>query len=44
MIGIYKITNNVNGKIYIGQSVNIEKRWKDHISASKNKNYYNHKK
>lgn len=31
MIGIYKIQNNVNGKIYIGQSVNIEKRWKEHI-------------
>ena len=26
MIGIYKITNP-KGKIYIGQSVNIEKRW-----------------
>jgi group I intron endonuclease len=29
MIGIYKITNP-NGKIYIGQSVDIEKRWKLH--------------
>ena len=26
-IGIYKITNLVNGKCYIGQSVDIEKRW-----------------
>lgn len=26
-IGIYKITNSINGKIYIGQSTNIEKRW-----------------
>lgn len=25
--GIYKITNKVNGKCYIGQSVNIYKRW-----------------
>ena len=25
--GIYKITNTMNGKCYIGQSVNIEKRW-----------------
>lgn len=31
--GIYKITNNVNGKVYIGQSVNIKARWKDHIHA-----------
>lgn len=27
MIGIYKITNLINGKCYIGQSVNIAKRW-----------------
>lgn len=26
-IGIYKITNLINGKCYIGQSVNIENRW-----------------
>ncbi|MDR0677008.1 MAG: GIY-YIG nuclease family protein [Elusimicrobiota bacterium] len=32
MIGIYKITNNINGKTYIGQSRNIERRWKDHKS------------
>lgn len=30
MIGIYKITNKINGKSYIGQSVNIKKRWKKH--------------
>jgi len=29
MIGIYKITS-LNGKIYIGQSTNIEQRWKDY--------------
>lgn len=27
MIGIYKIENLVNGKVYIGQSTDIEKRW-----------------
>ncbi len=31
MIGIYKITNKINGKVYIGQSIHIEKRWKEHI-------------
>lgn len=30
MIGIYKITNKINKKCYIGQSNQIEKRWRDH--------------
>lgn len=30
MIGIYKITNKLNGKIYIGQSINIKRRWNEH--------------
>lgn len=30
MIGIYKITNNINGNAYIGLSINIEKRWEQH--------------
>lgn len=30
MIGIYKIKNLINGKVYIGQSTNIEGRKKDH--------------
>lgn len=29
-IGIYKIENKVNGKVYIGQSVNIRKRFIEH--------------
>ena len=32
-IGIYKITNTVNGKCYVGQSWNIEKRWRDYHSS-----------
>lgn len=32
MIGIYKITNKINNKAYIGQSLNIETRWKQHIA------------
>ena len=28
--GIYKITENETGKAYVGQSINIEKRWKKH--------------
>lgn len=34
MIGIYKYTNKINNKSYIGQSVNIERRKKQHISSS----------
>ena len=26
--GIYKITNKINGHSYIGQSVDIERRWR----------------
>ena len=28
--GIYKITNIINGKAYIGKSLNIEERFKSH--------------
>jgi len=30
--GIYKIENLVNGKAYVGQSINIERRWSEHSS------------
>lgn len=30
MIGIYKITNLINNKSYIGQSVDIQRRWSRH--------------
>ena len=36
--GIYKITNQVNGKVYIGQSKRIEQRWEEHKISSHNKN------
>lgn len=29
--GIYQIVNSVNGKRYVGSSVNIEARWKHHL-------------
>ena len=32
-IGDYKITNQQNQKCYIGQSVDISKRWKDHAKC-----------
>ena len=38
MIGIYKITSP-SGKVYIGQSINIEKRWEQHRNEN-NWKYY----
>jgi group I intron endonuclease len=37
MIGIYKITNKKNGKVYIGQSANIERRFKEHCHQNKSR-------
>lgn len=34
---IYKITNNINNKIYIGQSIHPEKRWWEHKQRAKTK-------
>ena len=40
MIGIYKITNTKNGKIYIGQSKDINRRWIEHKCYYKSKNHH----
>lgn len=34
--GIYLITNNINGKQYVGQSIDIDTRWRQHINAKDN--------
>ena len=31
MVGIYLVLNKVNNKMYVGQSVNIDRRWYDHL-------------
>ena len=36
MVGIYKYTNIINGKSYIGQSTDIRKRHKNHRNFAKN--------
>lgn len=33
MIGIYKITNKINNKCYVGQSNDIQRRFNEHIWA-----------
>ena len=39
--GIYMIKNLVNNKVYVGQSVDIDKRWKSHINRLNNNNHFN---
>lgn len=35
---IYKIVNNINGKVYVGQTVrNLEIRWKEHLRDAKSR-------
>lgn len=40
IMGIYKIINIINNKIYIGSSNNIYIRWKEHINELNNKNHH----
>lgn len=38
---IYKITNDINDKVYIGQTIQtVHKRWKKHLRDSKNGSIY----
>lgn len=42
MIGyIYKIINNINGKVYVGQTINIVRRKNAHYNQLKNKKHHN---
>ena len=43
MYHIYKITNLVNQKSYIGSSVRVEKRWQQHKTDAFNPNNENFK-
>ena len=42
MTGVYMIKNIVNNKYYVGSSIDIEKRWKQHI-AELDKKCHNNK-
>ena len=37
---IYKITNLTNNKVYIGQTIDFNKRKQEHINALKAKRYF----
>ena len=39
--GIYMIENQANGKIYIGQTSDLERRKKEHLNKLKNKTHHN---
>ena len=41
MQGVYKIQNTINGKLYIGSSVNIERRFKSHKKELNEKTHNN---
>lgn len=43
MRGIYKITNEDTGKVYIGESMNIDRRWKEHKEDLNNNTHTNKK-
>jgi len=42
-IGIYKITNKSNNKVYIGESFNIERRWNEHKLDLENNSHHSYK-
>lgn len=41
IVGIYKIENKLNGKTYIGQTINYKKRKRVHLNYLKNGKHHN---
>ncbi|MGL5079095.1 MAG: GIY-YIG nuclease family protein, partial [Waterburya sp.] len=41
--GVYQIKNKLDGKIYIGSSADIERRWEGHKKMLRTKKHYNSK-
>lgn len=44
MYAVYKITNLINNKCYIGSSIRVEKRWQQHrnVAFNINSSQYNY--
>lgn len=42
MIGIYSITNKISDRIYIGSSIDIDRRWKEHVNNLNKDKHINH--
>lgn len=43
MRGIYKITSKINNKVYIGESLDIRRRWEDHIEDLNKNEHHSYK-
>lgn len=43
MVGIYCIKNKINNKIYIGETLNMGKRWAEHISLLDSNSHHSYK-
>jgi hypothetical protein len=41
--GIYKITNLINGEVYIGESLDIYRRWEEHTEDLENNKHHSYK-
>lgn len=41
--GVYKITNKINNKVYIGESLNVHRRWKEHRDSLRQNQHHSHK-
>jgi len=41
IIGIYSITNKIDGKKYIGKTIDISRRWREHLDSMKNESNKN---
>ena len=42
-LGVYKIENKLNNKVYIGESNDIERRWLEHIEELNNNSHHSYK-